>query len=229
MITFLTLGLFAIAGLCFSIMWKIQFHWERSVFSEIKGTGAVWFSHLGWALKYKDGDPKKGPAFPGSTTVFVWLTDAFHFFQLLAYTSLEAAVVLHGFDVFELLGSWVEALSRFPTWAMFVLNLAALKGCRGILFELTFSYLFDMNFWNKISSSYRAWFADNPRGASILSIGALFLVILGLTLLPEPYNIWLIVILGLGAFVILFIRLARSFLSKTPNSKEEAEESSKSQ
>ena len=224
MIHLITLGLFSLVGISLAIMWKIQFHWERSVFSEIKGRGAIWFSPLGWTLKYKDADPKKGPAFPGSTTIFVWLTDAFHFFQLVAYTSLEAAVVLHGFDVFEFLGEWVETLSEFPTWVLFVLNLAVLKGCRGFLFEITFTYLFDMKFWNKLTSWYRSRFTTSPLLVSVGTLALGFGLVVLMSFLPDPWGrITSIGITGIFLLVLVVV-FVRSFLSKPPVPTEESEE-----
>jgi hypothetical protein len=36
-----------------------------------------------WRRKYKEFDPEDGPLFPGSTTFFVFLTDGYHFAQML--------------------------------------------------------------------------------------------------------------------------------------------------
>lgn len=47
-----------------------------------------------WSNKYKNNDPRQGEKFLLSTTVLVFLTDAWHFFQMLAYTCLIMGVIL---------------------------------------------------------------------------------------------------------------------------------------
>jgi disulfide bond formation protein DsbB len=34
-----------------------------------------------WGRKYREGTADSGPAFPMSTTLLVWVTDAYHFFR----------------------------------------------------------------------------------------------------------------------------------------------------
>lgn len=47
-----------------------------------------------WVLKYKDHNPQAGPAFIGSTTALVFLTDAKHLFSSLHLWLMVAGVVL---------------------------------------------------------------------------------------------------------------------------------------
>jgi len=56
--------------------------------------GDWWVGHVSWVNKYKNGDPKQGPKFPGSTTWLVWLTDGWHFWQKLVYDPLLWGVVI---------------------------------------------------------------------------------------------------------------------------------------
>ncbi|RPD50072.1 hypothetical protein DNI29_04545 [Hymenobacter sediminis] len=56
--------------------------------------GPFWDSTTSWRLKYKDSDPANGPAFPGSTTWLVALTDGWHLTNLLAWLCMGVAVVL---------------------------------------------------------------------------------------------------------------------------------------
>lgn len=53
-----------------------------------------WAGPESWRLKYKGGDPAAGPAFLGSTTVLVFLTDLWHAANFLAWLAADAAVVL---------------------------------------------------------------------------------------------------------------------------------------
>lgn len=53
-----------------------------------------WDNRESWRNKYRDGDPSKGPAYPGSTTVLAWTTDAKHLFGTVHRTSLYASAVV---------------------------------------------------------------------------------------------------------------------------------------
>lgn len=52
-----------------------------------------WDASVSWTNKYKDNNPDAGSAFPGSTTVFVWTTDAKHLFGTVHRTTLFGAGV----------------------------------------------------------------------------------------------------------------------------------------
>lgn len=51
---------------------------DASQFGRIKNAGPYFNGLHSWKLKYKDGNPQNGPAFFGSTTFLVMLTDAPH-------------------------------------------------------------------------------------------------------------------------------------------------------
>ena len=78
-----------------------------------------WSKSAGWTNKYKNNDPQQGEKFLGSTTVFVWLTDAWHLFTLITDITLFASAALTGV-------SW---------W------LVAVFALRQIIFELTYKFL----------------------------------------------------------------------------------------
>lgn len=59
------------------------------------GISNAWFTTQSWQLKWKDGDPENGERFIGSSTVFVLLTDAWHFFGMLRNVSMILAIVLY--------------------------------------------------------------------------------------------------------------------------------------
>lgn len=48
-----------------------------------------------WTNKYKDGDPKKGEAFPLSSTVLVAFTDGWHLVKMFMKFFLVAAVIFY--------------------------------------------------------------------------------------------------------------------------------------
>ena len=69
------------SGLSEAVMDTLQFHYYKSPFA--KYNHQFWNPQLSWRNKYKKGDPSLGPKFPGSTTIFVSLTDGWHLFKLL--------------------------------------------------------------------------------------------------------------------------------------------------
>jgi hypothetical protein len=89
----------------YAIMWTLQFHFSESVFKNLNRY--YWNPVYSWANKWKqeintnnirviglfeyysNGKPKE--RFFGSSTFFVWLTDAFHLFQCIFLNSLILA------------------------------------------------------------------------------------------------------------------------------------------
>lgn len=78
--------------------------------------------------KYRNGDETQGKAFPGSTTWLVFLTDGWHFFQMLSLTSwqigLATAIAFNG--VFA------------HPWEVFGIGLVTAKVFHNVPFELGF-------------------------------------------------------------------------------------------
>ena len=64
--------------------------------------GPFWDARTSWTLKYKDyyHDPKT-PRFWGSTTLFVALTDAWHFSNLLSWGCMDAAFLLAAWPAYH--------------------------------------------------------------------------------------------------------------------------------
>ena len=82
-----------IAGISNGIMDELQFHFHKSVFSN--KSIMFWNPEMSWMNKYKFKHPKYGPKFFGSTTFLVWITDAWHLFQMIMWTSLFLSIVLY--------------------------------------------------------------------------------------------------------------------------------------
>ena len=60
-----------------SIMDKLQFHYDKSIFKNFKNQ-QFWDGRISWKNKWKNGDKEQGEKFPGSSTIFVFSTDAWH-------------------------------------------------------------------------------------------------------------------------------------------------------
>ena len=81
-----------LAAACNAVMDTIAFKYKRSIFNNLNQQ--YWNPAKSWRNKYKDKMVFKGPAFIGSTTVFCFLTDAWHLFQFLSNSFLALSVVI---------------------------------------------------------------------------------------------------------------------------------------
>ena len=98
-----TIILLTFAGISKAIMdvFITQSTWEKTLFKRVayNAKGLYWkrfWSYLDISYKNKYKDIKTlEPQFMGSTTMFVFVTDAWHFFQMLTYTSLFLGIVFY--------------------------------------------------------------------------------------------------------------------------------------
>jgi hypothetical protein len=67
-----------------AIMDNLQFHYHKSIFkfNPVKYNQLFWDSSISWKNKYKENSMTE-PKFYGSTTMFVFVTDAWHLFKFL--------------------------------------------------------------------------------------------------------------------------------------------------
>ena len=105
------------AGLCNGVMDSLQFHYPATVFSNAKRFDqAFWNPAESWKNKYRNRDVKQGEAFRGSSTVFVFVTDAWHLIKFLMLKLFILAVVV--FRPFS-------RRDGYELWQAGVLNIAA--------------------------------------------------------------------------------------------------------
>lgn len=94
--------LFALAGVCKALS-------DAIAHGKIKYSGAWWDWEQGWKAKWKGGDPNKGEAFLFSSTLLVFLSDGWHFWNMVQYLCLTLALpayVLSG----PVVSLWVDVL-----------------------------------------------------------------------------------------------------------------------
>jgi len=86
--------MFFLAGIAEAHMDTLQFHFYRSRFSSFNHS--FWNPEISWKNKYKLNDPRYGAKFPGSTTIFVFITDGWHlmkfFRNIFIFTGLFFAL-----------------------------------------------------------------------------------------------------------------------------------------
>lgn len=116
------------AAICNGVMDVLAFKFKTSIFRKLNED--FWNPSKSWRNKYKNKNVNEGPAFLGSTTVFSFVTDAWHLFQFLTKTCIETSLTL--------LFSHIYCLN----WWQGILLFFGFKIVWGILFELFFSKFF---------------------------------------------------------------------------------------
>jgi hypothetical protein len=94
-----------LAGICNAIMDVLDFHYDISIFKD--WPNQQWLDpSLSWKNKWKNGDPNQGEKFFGSSTVFVFLTDFWHFAKFLMLLFISFAIVFY----FPFIVWWADLL-----------------------------------------------------------------------------------------------------------------------
>jgi hypothetical protein len=94
-LSILSFLLIIFSGVSEAIMDKLNFHFEKSIFSNEKYKQIFWNPIESWKNKWKED--LKTERFLGSSTIFVFTTDAWHLFKFFRNTSLFIGLGLLGF------------------------------------------------------------------------------------------------------------------------------------
>ena len=90
----ISIVLLIFAGICNSFMDALKTRYLKSIFQTWKNQ--MWVNPAySWPNKWKNGLKENGERFPGSSTVFVWVTDLWHLAKMLMLVSIMFAVVLY--------------------------------------------------------------------------------------------------------------------------------------
>ena len=79
-----------ISAVCKAVMDVIDFHDDQSIFYNL----GEWWRYDSWKSKWKNGIKSQGEAFPFSSTILVWTTNAWHSFQMIR-TSVMLLLISH--------------------------------------------------------------------------------------------------------------------------------------
>lgn len=115
------------AAICNAAMDVLAFKFKTSVFRNLNHMW--WRPSISWLNKYKDKTPSKGAAFFGSTTFLVFLTDAWHLFQMLMGVLIILCICLVSLLEYNL--AWYYVL------------------CAGIGFKFVWGFVFEL-FYSKV-------------------------------------------------------------------------------
>jgi hypothetical protein len=116
---------FILFGLFEAVMDKLQFHYKRSIFKNYQSTW--WDPKNSWKNKWKNGDKEQGERFLFSSTIFVFVTDAWHFFKFLRNICMHSGIF---FLALEFCNVWWAVGYALLTYVL-----------RNIFFEKTFSWV----------------------------------------------------------------------------------------
>ena len=104
-----TILLFIYCGVCNAIIDKLQFHFKRSIFNSWWFTEQWWNPKISWKNKYCED--LKTVKFWGAKTVFVWLTDAWHYIENAMICGFICAVL-----------PYVVIIDLHNIWLCFLVN-----------------------------------------------------------------------------------------------------------
>ena len=110
-----------------SLMDVLQFRYSKSVFPQ-EGVKREFFDpDLSWRNKWKNGNAEEGEAYPGSSTVFVLFTDAWHLFQFLMFSCFNLIILVLAHRIWKL------------KWYLYILLFVSINFLFGLTFELFFA------------------------------------------------------------------------------------------
>lgn len=93
--------LIALGGMCYGLKETLTHHYGAFAARFPHANPLWWNPALSWQQKYEGGIQAQGPAFPGSTTVLVFLTDAYHLFSELERWFTRCGFVVLAFGMFD--------------------------------------------------------------------------------------------------------------------------------
>ncbi len=118
--------LICFAGISEAIMDKIQFHYDKSFFSNKNFNQKFWNPSESWKNKWKED--LKTEKFLGSSSIFVFLTDAWHLFKFFRNTFLFVGLPLIAFKTSHIILVCIVARIIF-----------------GFVFTITFNLVLNIN------------------------------------------------------------------------------------
>ena len=132
---------FALSAFYYAIFWTLQFHYESSIFSTLPQKW--WNPEISWKNKWLDGVESKGEAFWGSSRWFVFITDAFHFFQSIFLWCITFAIINFNPVITPTILGWLNLSSLISTPFQCVIDMVIIKGVFSVIFQLCFGIIFN--------------------------------------------------------------------------------------
>jgi hypothetical protein len=130
---FVALVCWGLAGMADGVAETLQFHYGDFKVKCPNCADEYWNPGVSWINKYGASETLR-PKFPGSTTVFVWITDAYHLFRSLTTWFLVAGWLLACMVFMRL---WIE----LNYWSLFTIA-AAYWMAKAVGFHLVYTIYF---------------------------------------------------------------------------------------
>lgn len=92
-----------------------------------------WRPSESWVNKWRNGDPAQGERFPGSSTVFVWTTDAYHLARTGRNMTMRAGLVY---------AAVAPKDNRLKPWQTFAIRFAVSSAAFSAGFHLSWSIIY---------------------------------------------------------------------------------------
>ena len=120
--------LLILSGLSKAVKDTIEHHYLISIFQKLNPF--FWNPSLSWLNKYKNKDQKQGPAFWGSTTFLVWITDGWHLLDMIQALCWQFT-----------LSFWICMSLALPWWYIPIF-IICIKTFYDIAFHFPYTYWF---------------------------------------------------------------------------------------
>ena len=128
-----------LSGLSKSVKDTIKDHFYTSIFCNLNRS--FWNPSISWTRKYAKGEETGKPRFWGSTTYFVWISDAWHLFDTIQSTCWQLAMAICIQKGLLLYSIGIICNGKYD-YLYIIGLLLIIKILIGIPFELTYSHLF---------------------------------------------------------------------------------------
>lgn len=121
--TYIILGLVVVAAIAKAFADSLAHE------KQVRFDGGKWFNYPNRTWQNKWRDPTHKERFIGSSTIFVWTTDAWHFFNTLQYTATNSALTILFVGVYKL------------EWYYYFVVFFTISFIRGMVFEYVYRFL----------------------------------------------------------------------------------------
>lgn len=164
-VIFITSLLFILAAVFRAVFETLLFRFPHSVFRNLKQE--YWNPAVSHVNKWKNGNIDNGEKFPGSSTIFVFTTDALHLTKFVEGWFLAFALALP-----------IATLFNLANWGVVLVAVIAAV-INDIVFQISYSKLGRYDKVRGIKDTFSAIYSVAPLASGIVVAGLGFLLLVG--------------------------------------------------
>lgn len=105
---------------------SVKFHYP-STDRKLNLNDKVWNPDISWRNKYKRNDPALGEKFPGSTTIFVFVTDGYHRARMVRNVMIVIGIAFK--------------IGHRQKWYLYLVDMASCTVAYSVGFNVVYEYL----------------------------------------------------------------------------------------